>query len=92
MYTIILTCIFGQVQLDCGDTTITTHHPDLVLGTQVYSIIGVPSTWGESNQECMAGGGHLISLGDEEKERRVMERIHVSDIWTGGNMCQDSPG
>ena len=92
LYTIYLTCIFGQVHHDCGATALTTRPPDLVVDTQVYSLIVVARTWGESNKECMAGEGHLISLGDAEKERRVMGVIGVSDIWTGGNMCHDSPG
>ena len=84
--------MFGQVHQDCGVTVLATRPPDLVLDTQVYSLIVVARTWGESNAECVGGEGHLISLGDAEKERTVLSRVGVSDIWTGVNLCQDSPG
>ena len=92
VYTVSLTCIFWSVQQDCGTTTLRTRHPALVVGTQVYYQLGTARSWLDSHRECRAGDGHLVSLGDAEKERIVMERIDVSDIWTGGNMCQDSPG
>ena len=87
-----LTCVFGQEHHDCGTTSLSTRPPGLVLGRKVFHQLRVARTWEESEEDCKAGDGHLVSLGNEEKEQMVMEGIHVSDIWTGGNMCQDSPG
>ena len=92
LYTVSLTCVFGQEHHDCGKTFLTTRPPALVLGRKVFHQLRVARTWEESEQDCRAGDGHLVSLGNEEKEQMVMKGIHVSDIWTGGNMCQDSPG
>ena len=45
--------------------------------------------------QCRAGGGELASLGrgpDTAVEAAIMERVGVSDWWSGGNICPDSPG
>ena len=50
-------------------------------------------TWSRSQEECEAAGGHLASLGhDVGVEVKILETVGVSDWWTGGNICPDSPG
>ena len=92
LYTVSLTCVFGEEHYDCGTTFLSTRPPALVLGNKVYHQLGVARDWHQSEMECRAGSGHLVSLGNEAEEQMVMAGVQMSDIWTGGNMCPDSPG
>ena len=95
MYSVTLTCVFLSEQFDCGTVTVSTSPPDLVQPghvSHVYHVDHVARTWHEAEQMCLNSGGHLLSLGNVEEESRVMSSLSVSDMWTGGNMCPDSPG
>ena len=96
VYSVSLTCVFGADQFDCGTVTVSTSPPDLVqpghVTTHVYSVDNVARTWHEAEHECVASGGHLVSLANVEEEGMVLSSLSLSDIWTGGNMCPDSPG
>ena len=95
LYHVSLSCLFGSESFKCGHETLTTSAPALVTSgevSSVYSVSEVASSWDQAEDTCVAGGGHLVSLGNMVEETRVMEAIDVTDIWTGGNMCPDSPG
>ena len=95
MYSVTLTCVFLSEQFDCGTVTVSTSPPDLVQPghvSHVYHVDHVARTWHEAEQMCLNSGGHLLSLGNVEEESRVMSSLSVSDMWTGGNMCPNSPG
>ena len=67
----------------------------------------VAQSWPESQEECQAGGGHLTrllkvvlveilksivaSLTNREEEEQVLDSVPATDVWTGGNLCSDSP-
>ena len=67
----------------------------------------VAQSWSESQEECQAGGGHLTrllkvvlveilksivaSLTNREEEEQVLDSVPATDVWTGGNLCSDSP-
>ena len=83
-----------------------THH-DQVKGDRVYHQQRVARSWAESQEECQAGGGHLTrllkvvlveilksivaSLTKREEEEQVLDSVPATDVWTGGNLCSDSP-
>ena len=91
VYSVTLTCVFGSDQFDCGTAVVSTSPPDMVHDGHVYSVSHVASTWHEAEATCVSSGGHLVSPGNMEEETRVMVSLSVTDIWTGGNMCPDSP-
>ena len=91
VYTVSLTCKFGDRSLACGTSHLSTAPPALVVGNTVYTQMGVARSWGESREECRAGAGYLVSLGNRSEEERVLGSVGASDVWTGGNMCPDSP-
>ena len=91
VYSVTLTCVFGSDQFDCGTAAVSTSPPDMVHDGHVYSVSHVASTWHEAEDTCVSGGGHLVSLGNMKEETRVTVSLSVTDIWTGGNMCPDSP-
>ena len=94
VYTVSLTCVWGRVEVSCGQERLTTSPPSLVEGDQVLSLLSSPASWQESEAQCRAGGGHLVSLGREEEEdllASVLSQAPSRDVWTGGNMCPDSP-
>ena len=87
-----LSCTFGADTVECGSASVVTAAPALVRGTSVYSLLASPAGWAESEAECRAGEAHLASLASRGEEDAVMAGIgRVSDIWSGGNMCPDSP-
>ena len=92
LYTVTLSCGFGPRQFECGRVAVSTAPPHLVTAARVYSLASVARTWAGAEAECVAGGGHLVSLATPGEERRVLETLGGRDIWTGGNMCPDSPG
>ena len=93
LYTVSLSCGFGPRQFECGSVAVSTAPPHLVTpAARVYSLAGVARTWAGAEAECVAGGGHLVSLATPGEERRVLDTLGGRDIWTGGNMCPDSPG
>ena len=54
-------------------------------------------SWSSSQAECASAGGHLASLGHMDDQGRDLEHVltsalGVSDWWSGGNICPDSPG
>ena len=67
----------------------------------------VAQSWSESQEECQAGGGHLTrllkivlveilksivaSLTKREEEEQVLDSVPATDVWTGSNLCPDSP-
>ena len=93
-YLLTLSCHFpGQPSLQCGRRTVRISLPDLVLASLVYRRLEVARSWGESQLQCSQAGGHLVSLGhNPELESLLLSTIPLSDIWTGGNICPDSPG
>ena len=91
-YIISLACIFSNITYNCGSVTISTNPPDMMFGDTIYTQLGVARTWTESQAKCLAGRGHLVSLGNMTEEMMILGRVAMSDIWTGGNICQDSPG
>ena len=93
-YIITIACIFtGHPIMDCGRSNIRTSLPDVIINSKVYRRLEVAGTWSRSQAECEAAGGHLASLGhDVGVEVKIMETVGVSDWWTGGNICPDSPG
>ena len=92
LYTVTLSCGFGPRQFECGRVAVSTAPPHLVTAARVYSLASVARTWAGAEAECVAGGGHLVSLATPGEGRRVLETLGGRDIWTGGNMCPDSPG
>ena len=95
VYTVSLSCVWGRVEVPCGQVRLTTRPPSLVEGRQVLSLLSTPHSWLDSERLCRAAGGHLVSL-DQEREERLLEQtvLHSApsrDVWTGGNMCADSP-
>ena len=93
-YLLTLSCQFpGQPSLQCGRRTVRISLPDLVLASLVYRRLEVARSWGDSQLQCSQAGGHLVSLGQSpELESLLLSTIPLSDIWTGGNICPDSPG
>ena len=93
-YLLTLSCQFpGQAGLECGRQTVRISVPDLLVQSQVFRRLDVARSWAESEAECRRGGGHLLSLGHSEHlETLVLTSLPLSDIWTGGNICPDSPG
>ena len=92
VYIVSLGCTFGDLTYACGTVSVFIAAPDLLIGTTIYTQLVVARTWTESQQECLAGLGHLVSLGNITEERLILEGVSMSDIWTGGNICPDSPG
>ena len=95
-YTVSLACVFGAEEFSCGSVRLSTEAPDLVTTGEdimctVYSLQRVATTWREAEADCVAGGGHLVSLGSLDEERRLVTSLGLTDLWTGGNMCPDSP-
>ena len=97
-YLLTLSCQFpGQPHLQCGRRTVRISVPDLSLdlslSSLVYRRLEVARSWQDSQAQCRQAGGHLISLGHSPHlETLVLSTIPLSDIWTGGNICPDSPG
>ena len=94
VYTVSLTCVWGQVEVRCGEVRLSTRPPSLVEGGQVLSLLSRPHTWHHSEDLCRAAGGHLVSLDEAREETLLEESLTASpsrDVWTGGNMCGDSP-
>ena len=94
LYTVSLTCVWGQVEVSCGLVTVSTSPPSLVEGDEVLSLLPTPATWQHSEALCRAAGGHLVSLGHQQEEALLEAALSLSpsrDVWTGGNMCPDSP-
>ena len=98
VYTVTLSCVFlrdGQqrVTLPCGSRTLVTSLPDLLEADTVLRRLEVARSWSGSEAQCLGGGGHLVSLGrDLGTEELIQQRLGLSDWWTGGNICPDSPG
>ena len=98
VYTVTLSCVFlrdGQqrVTLPCGSRTLVTSLPDLLEADTVLRRLEVARSWSGSEAQCLGGGGHLVSLGrDLDTEELIQQRLGLSDWWTGGNICPDSPG
>ena len=98
VYTVTLSCVFisdskDMVTLPCGSRTVLTSVPDLLEADTVLRRLEVARSWLGSEAECLGGGGHLVSLGrDLDTEELIQERLGLSDWWTGGNICPDSPG
>ena len=94
VYTVSLTCVWAQLEVDCGQVTATTRPPSLVEDRQVLSLLSRPHSWLDSERLCRAAGGHLVSLDEAREETLLEESLSSSpsrDVWTGGNMCADSP-
>ena len=93
-YLLTLSCQFpGQPNLQCGRRTVRISVPDLSLASLVYRRLEVARSWQDSQGQCSQAGGHLVSLGQSpDLERLLLSTIPLSDIWTGGNICPDSPG
>ena len=92
-YIISLACIFSSnTTYQCGSVSMSTNPPDMMFGNTIYTQLVVARTWPDSQAECLAGQGHLVSLGNMTEEKMILGRVSMSDIWTGGNICQDSPG
>ena len=93
-YRVTLSCQFpGQAGLVCGRRTVRISVPDLLVQSRVYRRLEVARSWTESQEECGRGGGHLVSLGHTPGlESLLLNTLPLSDIWTGGNICPDSPG
>ena len=93
-YIVTISCIFADHPvMDCGRSNIRTSSPDVIIDSKVYRRLEVAGTWSRSQEECEAAGGHLASLGhDVGVEVKILETVGVSDWWTGGNICPDSPG
>ena len=95
VYTLSLACVFGAQEFSCGSVRLSTEAPDLVTQepvidtVHVYSLQRVATPWPEAEADCVAGGGHLVSLGSLEEEQRLVTSLGVTDLWTGGNMCPD---
>ena len=67
--------------------------PDLSLDSVVYRRLEVARSWQDSQRQCSQAGGHLVSLGQSpDLEQLLLSTLPLSDIWTGGNICPDSPG
>ena len=98
VYTVTLSCVFlrdnqHRVTLPCGTRTLITSLPDLLVADTVVRRLEVARSWPGSEVQCLGGGGHLVSLGrDLGTEELIQERLRLSDWWTGGNICPDSPG
>ena len=98
VYTVTLSCVFlrdaqHRVTLPCGSVTLVTSLPDLLEAGTVLRRLGVARSWAGSEAQCLGGGGHLVSLGrDLRTEELIQQRLGLSDWWTGGNICPDSPG
>ena len=98
VYTVTLSCVFlrdaeYRVTLPCGSVTLVTSPPDLLEADTVLRRLGVARSWAGSEAQCLGGGGHLVSLGrDLRTEELIQQRLGLSDWWTGGNICPDSPG
>ena len=94
-YTVSLVCVFGAEEFSCGSVRLSTEPPSLVSPgpdmSHVYSLGHVATTWREAEADCVAGGGHLVSLASLEEEQLLVTSLGHSDLWTGGNMCPDSP-
>ena len=95
-YTVSLVCVFVAEEFSCGSVRLSTEAPDLVttgpdIMCTVYSLQRVATTWREAEADCVAGGGHLVSLGSLDEEQRLVTSLGLTDLWTGGNMCPDSP-
>ena len=93
-YLVTLSCQFpGQAELKCGRRKVSVRVPDLQQESVVFRRLEVARTWPDSERQCEKGGGHLVSLGQEpHRETNILATIPLSDIWTGGNICPDSPG
>ena len=91
-YSVSLGCTFGNLTYACGKVAISTEAPDMLFGDTIYTQLVIARTWTESQRECLAGLGHLVSLGNRTEEKKILGGVSMSDIWTGGNICPDSPG
>ena len=94
VYTVSLVCVLpGGMSLECGLVQVRTTAPDVRLGHVVYRKLGVARTWYSAQEQCRSGGGHLASLGHSTHTADIIQgSMHLSDWWTGGNICPDSPG
>lgn len=93
-YLLTLSCQFpGQPDLQCGRRTVRISVPDLSHDSLVYRRLEVARSWQDSETQCSQAGGHLVSLGRAPGlETQLLSSLPLSDIWTGGNICPDSPG
>ena len=93
-YLLTLSCQFpGQPPLECGRVTARISVPDLSLDSLVYRRLEVARSWQDSQLQCRRAGGDLVSLGQSaELESLLLSSLPLSDFWTGGNICPDSPG
>ncbi len=61
-------------------------------GVDVLVETMLPGDWHQLEKSCQSSGGHLVSFGDAELERAIVENAGLTSFWCGGNMCPDSPG
>jgi hypothetical protein len=96
-YQVDIVCIFEQEKVfHCGKSILFSSSPLLVVHksetrTSVYAETVNPDQWSNLEAFCDASNGHLVSLTDMKIEKEIAKRSTLSNFWTGGNICQDSP-
>eukprot|EP00095_Tigriopus_kingsejongensis_P002761 maker-scaffold1543_size36305-snap-gene-0.6 protein:Tk02761 transcript:maker-scaffold1543_size36305-snap-gene-0.6-mRNA-1 annotation:"predicted protein" len=94
-YQVVLECLFDERAIPCGTSVIATTHPAHFVESNssmsLYVETSLPDHWLDLETECIASGGHLVSLDHYYLEEALARRVNLSSYWSGGNICPNSP-
>ncbi|XP_064084382.1 uncharacterized protein LOC135200057 isoform X2 [Macrobrachium nipponense] len=102
-YTVTLTCHFGEVSVECGDTNIYAALPIHWIVMEDDIIIHAPAqglgSWQDQEDQCRTSAGTLVSLADTLENDRLQESLTkksstptMDTFWIGLNMCPEHQG
>lgn len=97
-YLVELSCLFEDIVLPCGQSSISSERPLLVNEESEAKPVTMfvestsPESWDILEGRCRSSGGHLVSLEHQDIEESITSMTNLTDFWSGGNICRDSPG